>query len=201
MRSFSRSRMSLWNKHCDFIASYWVQYKNYCWYVITWAVQIMMLDEWRGCLHPLYSLKQQTQWLSPLHNVCRDAKTKSFGETNVLKNCMSGNGRRRLSVSKAAQTLWSDLLCRNGQPGFPLFLFFTCSPYCHPRLPHLLYLKIISAVDMFFVWVCWFLLWGHLMQWDALAQHQLCCSWASLLGSSKVLVSPSSASGTCDAFL
>lgn len=94
----------------------------------------------------------------------------------------------------------------------------TCSATTAVRLPtlpflHLLplplpqiassSLKIISAVDMFFVWVCWLVLWGHLMQLDALAQRQLCCSWASPPGSSssKGLVSPSSTLGTCDAFL
>lgn len=83
-RSFRQSQMSPCNKHCDFIASYWVQYKNYSWEVTTWAVQKMPPDERRGRSHPLHLLKQHIQGLSPLHNVCGGAKTKSFWETKVL---------------------------------------------------------------------------------------------------------------------
>lgn len=82
--SLRQSQVSPWNKHCDFVASYWVWYKNYSWEVITWAVQKMPPDGQRGRLHPLHLLKWHIQWLSPLHNVCGGDKTQSFGETKVL---------------------------------------------------------------------------------------------------------------------
>lgn len=144
------------------ISSHLTGFKNCCCDAITWAAQKVTPDEQRGSLHPLWWLKQQTLWLSALHNVCSDAKTKSFGETKVLKSCMSGNSRRRLSVSKAAQALWSDLLLYDCRPGFSLFLSFTYS---------------IASSSLFKEnFSCWHVLCVSLLtcfarHFDALAQH------------------------------
>lgn len=98
--------------------------KNCCWDANTWAVQKRMPGEQRGGSHSLHSLTQQTQRLSPLHNVCSAAKPRNFGDANTSKNCMSGDSTERLSISSTVQTLWSKLLCHGYGSGSSHFLCF-----------------------------------------------------------------------------